>query len=162
MSKNHRFVLLAFVLLLGGGAAIAQWSRNYRDAKTARESDQNSVPTPNWKIEPEFRRDVWTFCRVRYSSSRSSRGWYGRGGGDWATDYPDSDLNLSWRLMQMTSLRMDPDARVIDLVDPELFNYPWIYIVEPGRLEFTDEEVPILRKYQIGRASCRERGSVLV
>ena len=147
MSKKHRIVLLAFVLLLGGGAVFAQWGRNYRDVKTARESDQGSVTTPDWKIEPEFRRDVWTFCRVRYSSNSRGRSRYGRGGGDWATDYPDSDLNLSWRLMQMTSLRVDPDGRVIDLIDPELFNYPWIYIAEPGGLEFTDEEVPILRKY---------------
>ena len=148
MSKKRRLALLAFVILLGGGAVFAQYRRGgYRGVKTARESEQDSVPTPDWKIEPEFRKNVWTFCRVRYSSNRGGRGWYGRGGGDWATDYPDSDLNLSWRLMQMTSLRVDPDGRVIDLVDPELFNYPWIYIVEPGGLEFTEEEVPILRKY---------------
>ena len=147
MNSRRRLAFFACVLVLGAGAAVAQWGRSYRDVKTARESDQNSVPTPGWKIEPEFRKDVFTFCRVRYSSTRSGRNWYGRGGGDWATDYPDAELNLSWRLMQMTSLRVDPDCRVIDLIDPELFNYPWIYIVEPGRLEFTEEEVPILRKY---------------
>jgi len=63
------------------------------------------------------------------------------------TDFPDSDLNLSFRLQQMTSLKVDPDARVIDLTDKDLFNYPWIYIVEPGYLRFTEEEVSILRKY---------------
>src|SRR5207245_2348590 len=36
---------------------------------------------------------------------------------------------------------------VLRLTDPELFDYPWIYMVEPGTLELKDEEVPILRKY---------------
>jgi len=33
------------------------------------------------------------------------------------------------------------------LTDPELFNYPFIYIVEPGRLVFSEEEVECLRRY---------------
>ena len=67
--------------------------------------------------------------------------------GVWSTDFPDSDLNLSYRLQQMTSLKTDPDARVLYITDKELFDYPWVYIVEPGGLKFTDAEVPILRKY---------------
>jgi hypothetical protein len=47
----------------------------------------------------------------------------------------------------MTSLKVDPDGRVMRLTDPDLFNYPWIYMVEPGALLLRDEEVPILRKY---------------
>ena len=35
----------------------------------------------------------------------------------------------------------------LNLTDPELFDYPWIYMVEPGSLLLKDEEVPILRKY---------------
>jgi hypothetical protein len=65
----------------------------------------------------------------------------------WITDYPDSDLNLSFRVQQMTSIRTDADARTIFLKDPELFDFPWIYMVEVGRLALRDEEVPILRKY---------------
>src|SRR5258708_29227983 len=44
-------------------------------------------------------------------------------------------------------MRTDPDGRVLRLTDPALTDYPWIYMVEPGRLELRDEEVPILRKY---------------
>jgi len=47
----------------------------------------------------------------------------------------------------MTSIKVDPNGLVLDLTDPALFDYPWIYFVEPGGLEFTDEEVPILRRY---------------
>lgn len=104
---------------------------------------QYSVPTPVWENPPGFEKDVFTFVRIRYSSQRYGR----RGGGGWATDYPDADLNLAWRLQQMTSLKVDPNGKVLEIGDPELFRYPWIYIVEPGALAFTDEEVPILRRY---------------
>ena len=96
-----------------------------------------------WTNAPAFKKDVFTFCRIRYSS------WGGRGygGGRWAIDFPDADLNLSYRLQQMTSLKVDPEGRVLEITDPDLFNYPWIYMVEVGTLELRDEEVPILRKY---------------
>jgi hypothetical protein len=92
-----------------------------------------------------FQKDVFTFVRIKYST----RGRYSRWGAwdRWAIDFPDSDLNLSYRLQQLTSLKVDPDTRVIEITDKELFDYPWIYIVEPGGLQFTDEEVPILRQY---------------
>ena len=115
---------------------------------------------PNWEPDKEFSHDVFTFVRIRYSSGyggsgyrgRSGRGYgrgYGRGfsGGNWATDYPDSDLNFSFRLHQLTSMEVNPDGVVLELTDPKLFNYPFIYIVEPGRLVFSAEEVKILRRY---------------
>jgi hypothetical protein len=84
---------------------------------------------------------VFTFARVRYSSG-------GRGGrGGWSTDIPDSDLNLSYRLQQMTSMKVDPDGRIVRLTDPDLGDYPFLYIVEPGGLSLAPEEVPALRKY---------------
>jgi hypothetical protein len=47
----------------------------------------------------------------------------------------------------MTSMKVDPDGRILWLTDPELVNFPWIYIVEPGGLGFSEEEVVALRKY---------------
>jgi len=70
---------------------------------------------------------------------------YRRGG--WATDWPDADLNFAFRLQQMTSMKVDPNGKCLEITDPELFRYPFIYIVEPGGLAFTDEEVPTLRRY---------------
>jgi hypothetical protein len=84
---------------------------------------------------------VFTFARVRYDRG----GRWGRGG--WATDLPDSDLNLSFRLQQMTSMKVDPDGRILRLTDPDLFQYPFLYIVEPGGLSLSDEEVEALRNY---------------
>mgnify|MGYP002623343470 FL=1 len=94
---------------------------------------------PDWEMEDAFAGDVFTFVRIRYDAySRRQR---------WATDYPDSDLNFSFRLQQLTSLKVNPDGRILELTDPQLFDYPFIYMIEPGQLEFTAEEVEALRDY---------------
>ncbi len=121
---------------------------------------------PDWQVNKEFQHDVFTFVRIRYGSSYGGggygrggfgRGGYGRGGlgrggfgrGTWSIDYPDADLNISYRLHQLTSLEVNPDGLVLDLTDPELFNYPFIHINpgDPVGMVFTDDEVKCLRKY---------------
>ena len=122
------------------------WNPDVNQAKTARESPWHSGPTPDWTNHAGFEKDVFSFARVRYTRQiRSARVWWH--GGFWYSDYPDSDLNLSYRLQQLTSIKVNPNGRVIDLTDPELFDYPWIYMVEPGLMILEEEEVPILRKY---------------
>jgi len=115
--------------------------------RTAREYPQGSTETPNWTNTPGFEKDVFTFARIRCDREGGGYGYGRGGGGEWHTDFPDSDLNLSFRLQQMTSMKVDPDGRVINLTDPELVHYPWIYMVEPGRLLLKDEEIPVLRRY---------------
>jgi hypothetical protein len=148
MTRSRWLVILSCGLIAATGATLAQ--RYY---------DRGSVP--NWEVDKEFAHDVFTFVRIRYSSGYGDyggygggygrgrgrgRGFYGRGGG-WATDYPDSDLNFSYRLHQLTSLEVDPDGLVLELTDPELVNYPFIYMLEPGRLVFSEPEVEALRSY---------------
>ncbi len=116
--------------------------------RTAREIASHSTGTPMWTNDPAFARDVFTFVRVLYT--RAPQGpdisWSASRWG-WITDFPDSDLNLSFRLQQVTAMKTDPDGRVLRLTDPALFDYPWIYMVEPGRLLLLDEEIAPLRKY---------------
>ena len=118
------------------------------DTSTAREVPSHSTGTPVWTNPKGFTRDVFAFARIRYTQGMSSYGYgYGRRGSGWATDLPDSDLNLSYRLQQMTSMKVDPDGRILDLTNPQIADYPWLYIVEPGGLGFSEEEVVALRKY---------------
>jgi hypothetical protein len=141
----HHAWLLVLVLL--AAVAVGQWPMRSPDqVRTAREIPSDDGEPPEWKNDPEFKKDVFTFARIRYRPRQDSYR-YSRGSGMWFIDAPDSDINFSFRLQQLTSLRTDPDGRVIEITDPQLFDYPWIYIVEPGLLEFTPEEVPILRKY---------------
>jgi hypothetical protein len=108
--------------------------------------DRNGVP--EWERDADFPTDVFTFVRIMYNPR-------GGGWGSWMTDYPDSDLNFSFRLQQLTSLKVNPDPLVLELTDPRLFEYPFIYFCEPGGghggrgggLNLTDEEAQILRRY---------------
>ncbi|MAS75746.1 MAG: transmembrane prediction [Verrucomicrobiales bacterium] len=111
-----------------------QWSRGERDPRAG---------VPNWDRDEELPNDMFTFARIQYDSWGG--GWRGRG--KWSVDYPESDLNMSFRLQQLTSLKVDPEGTVLNLNEDKLFNYPFIYIIEPGQLYFSEFEVKSLRKY---------------
>jgi hypothetical protein len=125
----------------GGGFGFGGESYISDDTKTAREVESHSTGTPNWTNPKGFEKDVFTFVRIK-------RGYASDGtGGRWTTDAPDSDLNLSYRLQQMTALKVDPYGRFLWLTDKELQNYPFTYMVEPGSLYLTDPGIAALRNY---------------
>lgn len=137
MTRTRRLVLAAVVVLVAvTGVVLAQ-----RGRPRPIEEDRRGVP--DWKNAPGFEKDVFTFVRIEYDSQYGGRGW----GGGWRTDWPDADLNFSFRLQQLTSLRVNPEPITMRLTDPKLFDYPFIYIVEPGSLGFSDDEVSALRRY---------------
>ena len=146
MSIRHRLAAAGLVaLVFVAGVVFAQDRSRGRRGYGGRGyggvpnelTDRRGVP--NWEVDPHFKSDVFTFVRVRY-------GGYRRGGG-WATDYPDADLNFPWRLQQLTSIKVDPQPRIVELTDDALFDYPWVYMIEPGGLSFTEDEVVALRRY---------------
>jgi len=113
--------------------------------KTAREEATGPGAAPNWTNAPAFLRDAFTFTRVHYDVDPNAPGHSGQL--RWSIDFPDSDLNLSWRLKQLTSLQVNPDGRVLRLTEDELYHYPFLYFVEPGRMLLSDQEADILRRY---------------
>jgi hypothetical protein len=92
-----------------------------------------------------FRQQSWDGMvqPFRRRGSGGRRFW----GGGWRTDWPDSDLNFSYRLQQLTSLKVNPNPISLRLTDPELFDYPFLYMIEPGALLFSEAEVKALRHY---------------
>ena len=148
MKRKRLFALLAVLLLAAAGYVLAQFDEIRTDVtkeyRTAREADLGGV-SPTWPVDPHFKKDVFTFVRIKYIVD----GKYGLGHTPhrWMIDFPKSDLNFSFRLQQMTSMKVDPDGLILQITDKELTDYPFIYIVEPGRLTFTEEEVPVLRRY---------------
>ena len=136
MKSRRTYLIVVSLLVIATTVVLAQ--RRFRGPST----DRGEVP--EWSNEPGFEQDTFTFARVRYDSGYG-RGW-GRGGG-WATDYRDADLNFSYRLQQLTAIKVDPEGKVIRVNDPEVFHYPFLYMAEPGSLEFDDDEVKGLRRY---------------
>lgn len=135
MTKRFLKSALAAIVVLTGFFAPAQFQS----------LDEGQMA--EWKVAPAFRKDVFTFVRIQYQSSRGRRGGWGGSRGRWRTDYPDAEWNLAYRLQQMTSLQVNPEGKVMELTDPELYQYPFIYMVEPGNLLFDDAEVVALRQY---------------
>jgi hypothetical protein len=89
----------------------------------------------------------WRFVRIRYhfitEGSRTAQEFYGE---PWYIDAPAAEQNLSRRVRTATAIQVN-DPVVLTLEDPNLFAYPWIYMVEPGNLRLKDAEVPILREF---------------
>jgi hypothetical protein len=116
------------------------------------EVDAEPIPlrgAPAWLKDYKFKLDAFTFVRVKYSDRENPRTvrrrGFGQPSGSWATDYPDADLALCRQVEQLTKLKAE--ALVLELTDKKLRNYPFIYLCEPGRLQFTDAEVAALRTY---------------
>ena len=63
---------------------------------------------PDWKNDERFKSDVFTFVRVEVlvldlAAIVAAAAGIGR------TDFPDSDLNFSYRLHELTALEVDPE-----------------------------------------------------
>jgi hypothetical protein len=97
---------------------------------------------PNAKYDGAFR-----FCRIAYSQAPDGDG------GNWAVDYPRADVNLSFRLSELTTTSVSRDSLgefnhiVIRLTDPELFRCPFIMMTEVGATYLDQLEAKQLREY---------------
>jgi hypothetical protein len=144
-------VVLPCLLAIVSGVCLGQrFGRRPRPMPGVMPEDRAGVP--DWKVDERFKNDVFTFVRVEYDSGgrggRGRGGWGGGwGGGRWMTDWPDSDLNFSFRLQQLTSLKVNPEPISMRVTDERVFDYPFLYMIEPGNLSFSEDEVVALRRY---------------
>lgn len=81
-------------------------------------------------------------------------GWGGRGfgrGGSWATDYPKADAQFVTVLRRLTNLdaHYSDQGHAMRLDDPELRRFPFLYILEVGRIALAPPEVAGLRDYML-------------
>lgn len=90
----------------------------------------------------------FVFARVQFNSFGRQRGYRrGRTPG-WAHDYPRAEINFLKIVSEVTGIRTTPESYVIvQLADPELMRFPFLYFSEPGTWAITDEEAANLREY---------------
>jgi len=106
-----------------------------------------AMERPELADDPRFASLEWTFARIRYDAWTLPPGRrYDIFDEPWTIDFPAADQNLSRRVRTVTSIQVH-DPVVLRLEDPNLWNYPWIYIVEGGNLRLRETEVPILREF---------------
>ena len=113
------------------------------------------------EAQPEF-----YFTRLMYTDTRgrgprpgqalpSTDFEHGHGLGDqlswflgaWMTDTWDADYQFMWGVQRLTNARMYMKPHPMQIMDPDLFKYPYVYAVEVGQMELKQEEADRLREY---------------
>jgi hypothetical protein len=102
--------------------------------------DQAHIAEMQKAISPAFPQDVFNFARLIYPYDYR----YGR---MWDDDSPAAELNLEWRLYQITSLKVHPGYTYINIVPSELAKYPFIYMTGKVGMDFTNAQARDLRQY---------------
>jgi hypothetical protein len=90
----------------------------------------------------------FTFVRLMYSSTPvmySGYGYYARE--SWRIDWPDAENHFLQGLVRFTQVDASQQGHLLSLTDDELFDYPWLYILEVGSWTLSDIEIERLREY---------------
>lgn len=105
-----------------------------------RGTGEEDLPIPR-----DIDRTGFVYARVRYHTLP----WRGRTGEvPWHHDYPDGDTMFPDSLGRLTTTHTNPDSyQIVDIDSNELFQYPFIYISEPGYLNLLPADVHNLREY---------------
>ncbi len=92
----------------------------------------------------------FVFARLIYSEGMYGFRGYGRRS-NWAVDWPKADKQFIFAIDRMSNVRVVLDQDVaIDIMDPKLFSYPFIYALEVGRgMELSPQEAERLREYML-------------
>ncbi|MGD9903153.1 MAG: DUF4159 domain-containing protein [Vicinamibacterales bacterium] len=91
----------------------------------------------------------WTFVRVKYTPTTGDLAMRTRVGvwdDPWAIDAPAAEQNLSRRVQTATAVEVG-EPLVMALDDPRLWQYPWLYLVEPSNAVLSDDEAATLREF---------------
>jgi len=129
-------VFLVFVLAV---TVMAQRMGGGRRRSALDQLDRGNVP--QWELSADYKATCFTFARVKYRSMRDSSSYA------WWTDYPDADLNLSWRLHQLTTMQVEPNGKVIEITDPALFDHPFLMMSGVPAIIMDEDEAAILRRH---------------
>ena len=85
------------------------------------------------------------FVRIQYPNRAS--GWVSRFGETWSHEYPTAEYNFYEALERTTRINVERPSLVLTLEDPEIYEYPILYLCEPGYWEMSDENVEAVREY---------------
>ena len=113
--------------------------------------EYEDFPLPNDYAE----KTEWAFARLMYPSFFGGFGRrFGRSGNwkqgrtAWTTDYPRADRHLSEAMRRLTRLHVRSVEQPVDLDDgADVYNYPWLYAVEVGQWELTDDQILKMREF---------------
>jgi hypothetical protein len=141
----RRFIaVLAGTFLVFG--ALSAFQRPFREYP--------GVEYQHFKLPPDYREPgEWVFARLmyppvgRYYGGFEFMGSWKEGGSNWTMDYPRSDRHFSEALRRLTRLQTRSVEQPVDLDTGDVYDWPWLYGVEVGHWNLTDEQAKNMREY---------------
>jgi hypothetical protein len=103
----------------------------------------------DYELPTDFRAPAeWVFARLMYPSIGFGGGMWQNGGTSWTIDYPKGDRHIAALVRRLSII----DARSVEQPvnlddDDDVFYWPWLYAVEVGQWDLTDEQAAKLREY---------------
>lgn len=111
---------------------------------------------PDWNQHAE-----WTFARLMYPPAPGGRYGYGRGFGYgyrnrgpwqegnaiWTQDYPRADRHFSLAVRRLTRIDVRSVEQPVNLDEGDVYDWPWLYAVQPGHWQLTDAQAKAMREY---------------
>jgi len=138
--------------LLAGAAALGVLFAYQKPFREYPGIEYDNFPLPSdWQNPSE-----WAFARLMYPQVRGRYGGYGRSGnGDWqrgfsmwTQDYPRADRHFSQAIRRLTRIDVRSVEQPVNLDDgDDVYHWPWLYAVQVGRWDLTDQQAKKLREY---------------
>jgi hypothetical protein len=94
---------------------------------------------------------VLNMARVEYDSfggmGEAYYAFEGRVWARWETDYPQAESNFSRRLSQLSRVETKKTPVRRRLTDPDIGDFPFLFMSDPGYMRFSKDETSALRAY---------------
>jgi uncharacterized protein DUF4159 len=111
-------------------------------------------------LPPDYQEKTeWTFARLMYPPAPGGRygrgfgfgyrngGYWTEGNSIWTQDYPRADRHFVQALRRLTRIHVRSVEQPINLDDGSVYDWPWLYAVQPGHWLLTDSQAKTLREY---------------
>ncbi len=108
-------------------------------------------------LPPDYREQTeWTFARLMYPlapggryvrGGRNGNGIWYEGNSIWTQDYPRADRHFAEAVRRLTRIHTRSVEQPINLDDEAVYDWPWLYAVQPGHWQLTDSQVKTMREY---------------
>jgi hypothetical protein len=140
-----RRAFIVSVVLLAVVAGAFAWQKPFREYPGV---EYYEFPLPHDYQE----KTEWVFARLMYPAIptwgyRGNPDWK-HGAANWTIDYPRSDRHLAEVIRRLTRVQARSVEQPVDLDDgDDVFNYPWLYAVEVGFWDPTEQQAKKLREY---------------
>jgi hypothetical protein len=110
-------------------------------AQSQRFPSREDFRRPRGLLNGSNKKGEFTFARLQYTPD----GW----GEDWTTDYPKADQQFIYGLRSWvrSGLKISDEPTSVSMNDNEIFQLPFIYVVEPGHMQLSREDAANLREY---------------